>query len=153
MLHVILSGLSFALIVLMAGLFLLAYAKKEGLGRLTKFVSYVAIIFGTVAFLGGITRVAMNGSCHKGMCDKNNTECSMMSNCDKGGDACPKKGHCDKGMENCPMKSHCDKDGDASMMGHCDKGNENCPKSSNGDMDGCKKDSLKKCCADKAAKK
>lgn len=143
MLHVILIGLSFALIVLMAGLFLLAYANKEGLGRLTKFVSYVAIIFGTVAFLGGIIRVAMNGPCHKGMCDKNNTECSMMSNCDKGGDDCPMmKGHCDKGSENCPMNN-----------GHCDKGNENCPKSASGDMARCKNDTLKKCCADKAAKK
>jgi len=133
----------------MAGLFLLAYAKKEGLGKFTKFAAYVAIIFGTVVFLGGITRAAM-GCCHS-KCDKNNTECSMKGHCDKGGDACPMKGHCDKGMDNCPMKGHCDKGGESSMMGHCDKGNENCPKSaSEGE---CKKDTLKKCCADKAAKK
>ena len=151
MLHVVFICLSFALIVLMAGLFLLAYAKKEGLGKLTKFAAYVAIVFGTVAFLGGITAATLKASC----CGKNRTECPMMSKCDKGGDACPMQsghcdkggdasmmGHCDKGMENCPMNN-----------GHCDKGMENCPKSASGDMAGCKNDTLKKCCADKAAKK
>ena len=39
-------SLALALLVLLAGLFLLAYSKKEGLGILTKIASYAAISFG-----------------------------------------------------------------------------------------------------------
>ena len=49
-------ALSLALIVLMGGLFLLAYSKKESLGKLTTIASYVAIVFGAGAFVGGLTR-------------------------------------------------------------------------------------------------
>ena len=43
-----------ALITLLGGLFLLAYSKKEGLGKFSKITSYVAISFSSVVFLIGI---------------------------------------------------------------------------------------------------
>jgi len=49
-------ALSLALIVLMGGLFLWAYSKKESLGKLTSIASYVAIVFGAGTFVGGLTR-------------------------------------------------------------------------------------------------
>lgn len=59
-------SLALSLLVLLAGLFLLAYAKKEGLGKLTKISSYVAILFGGVVFVGGLTCALFFGSCPKG---------------------------------------------------------------------------------------
>jgi len=59
-------SLALSLLVLLAGLFLLAYAKKEGLGKLTKISSYVAILFGAVVFVGGLTCALFFGNCHKG---------------------------------------------------------------------------------------
>jgi hypothetical protein len=136
MLPVFLISLSCALVVLMAGLFFLAYAKKEGLGKFSKIAAYVAIVFGTFVFLGGITAATLGGCCHKAMCNKSKTECPMMSKCDKGGDAaCSMKSHCDKGGDACPMKSHCDKNSDS------------CKKEA-----GCEKGAEKKCCADSTAK-
>ena len=59
-------SLALSLLVLLAGLFLLAYAKKEGLGKLTKISSYVAILFGGVVFVGGLTCALFFGTCPKG---------------------------------------------------------------------------------------
>jgi len=59
-------SLALSLLVLLAGLFLLAYAKKEGLGKLTKISSYVAILFGGVVFVGGLTCALFFGNCHNG---------------------------------------------------------------------------------------
>lgn len=58
-------SLALSLLVLLAGLFLLAYAKKEGLGKLTKISSYVAILFGGVVFVGGLTCALFFGNCSK----------------------------------------------------------------------------------------
>jgi hypothetical protein len=55
--------LAMALLVLLGGLFLLGYAKKEGLGRMTKIASYIAILFGTVVFVGGLICATMCHSC------------------------------------------------------------------------------------------
>ncbi len=59
-------SLALSLLVLLAGLFLLAYSKKEGLGKLTKISSYVAILFGGVVFVGGLTCALFFGNCPKG---------------------------------------------------------------------------------------
>ena len=68
--------LSLALIVLMGGLFLLAYSKKEALGKLTKITSYLAIVFGTAVFVGGLICAIMCSTCNKGKCDKDKKGCS-----------------------------------------------------------------------------
>ena len=67
---IIIIALSLALIVLIGGLFLLAYAKKENLGKMTKIASYVAILFGTVVFVGGLICATMCSACNKGKCNK-----------------------------------------------------------------------------------
>lgn len=74
---VFLISLSCALLTLLGGLFLLAYAKKEGLGKLTKIGAYIAIVFGTLVFLGGIVSATMCGSCHEGGCKTNKMTCPM----------------------------------------------------------------------------
>jgi len=92
-------ALCLALIVLMGGLFLLAYSKKEGLGKLTKIVSYVAIVFGTAVFVGGLICAIMCSKCNKGKCDKDKMECSK----DKKG--CSKdKMECSKDKKECCEK-------------------------------------------------
>ena len=111
---IIIVALSLALIVLMGGLFLLAYAKKESLGKMTKIASYVAILFGTVVFVGGIIGACMCSTCHKGKCNKDKMECSrggMKGECSKG--SCEKdEMECHKGM----MKGHCEKEGECSEI-------------------------------------
>lgn len=68
-------ALCLALIVLMGGLFLLAYSKKEGLGKLTKIASYVAIVFGTAVFVGGLICAIMCSTCKNSKCDKDKKGC------------------------------------------------------------------------------
>lgn len=68
-------ALSLALIVLMGGLFLLAYSKKEGLGKMTKITSYVAITFGIIVFVGGLVCATLCSSCHKSKCGRDKMEC------------------------------------------------------------------------------
>ena len=69
-------ALSLALIVLMGGLFLLAYSKKESLGKLTTIASYVAIVFGAGAFVGGIICAIICAPCHKSKFGNDRMECS-----------------------------------------------------------------------------
>lgn len=59
----IVIGMSLSLLVLLGGFFLLAYSKKEGLGMMSKISSYVAILFGTVVFVGGLICMCICGSC------------------------------------------------------------------------------------------
>ena len=84
-------ALCLALIVLMGGLFLLAYSKKEGLGKLTKIASYVAIVFGTAVFVGGLICAIMCATCHKSKCDKDKKGCSKdKTECSKDKKECSK---------------------------------------------------------------
>ena len=69
-------ALSLALIVLMGGLFLLAYSKKETLGKLTTIASYVAIVFGAGAFIGGLICAIICTPCNKSKCGNDRMECS-----------------------------------------------------------------------------
>ena len=91
-------ALCLALIVLMGGLFLLAYSKKEGLGKLTKIASYVAIVFGTVVFVGGLICAIMCSTCNKGKCDKDKKGCS------KDKMECSKYKECSKDKKECCEK-------------------------------------------------
>ena len=70
-------ALSLALIVLMGGLFLLAYSKKEALGKLTTIASYVAIVFGAGAFVGGLICAIICTPCQKSKCGNDKMECSI----------------------------------------------------------------------------
>ena len=69
-------ALSLALIVLMGGLFLLAYSKKEALGKLTTIASYVAIVFGAGTFVGGLICATLCTPCQKSKCGNDRMECS-----------------------------------------------------------------------------
>jgi len=69
-------ALSLALIVLMGGLFLLAFSKKEALGKLTTIASYVAIVFGAGAFVGGLICAIICTPCNKSKCGNDRMECS-----------------------------------------------------------------------------
>jgi len=69
-------ALSLALIVLIGGLFLLAYSKKEALGKLTTIASYVAIVFGAGAFVGGLICAIICTPCNKSKCGNDKMECS-----------------------------------------------------------------------------
>jgi hypothetical protein len=92
-------ALSLALIVLMGGLFLLAYSKKEGLGKLNEIASYVAIVFGTAVFVGGLICAIMCATCHKSKCDKDKKGC------------CKDKMECSKDKKECSKdKKECSKD-------------------------------------------
>ncbi len=91
-------ALCLALIVLMGGLFLLAYSKKEGLGKLTKIASYVAIVFGTAVFVGGLICAIMCSTCNKGKCDKDKKGCS------KDKMECSKYKECSKDKKECCEK-------------------------------------------------
>ena len=99
-------ALSLALIVLMGGLFLLAYSKKEGLGKLTKIASYVAIVFGTAVFVGGLICAIMCSACNNSKCHKDNKGCSK----DKMECSNDKKGCSKDKMECSNDKKECSKD-------------------------------------------
>lgn len=105
---VFIIGHSLALLVLLAGLFVLAYAKKEGLGWMTKISSYIAITFGIVVFVGGIVCATMCGSCHKSSCHGNSGKCSMEMKKDCSGSSCSEAGMHHGGMKgDCSKKSGC----------------------------------------------
>lgn len=163
---VFIISLLLSLLVILGGFFLLAYARKEGLGKLTKLASYVAIIFGTLCFVGGLVRTTMHGCCEKeGMkCHKEiRMECheGMDMECHKG----MKGGHCEKDeMEGCckGMKGdadHCEKNATENC---CKEKKDECPKSKCESMatEHCKKDgkdcckeAIQKCNKEEAAKK
>ena len=150
MMTVFIISLSLALLVLLGGLFLLGYAKKEGLGMMSKIASYVAIVFGTFVFVSGLICSVTCGGCGEGKCGEGE-KCErrieihkeMRGDCHEG----MKGGHCE--MEE--MECHEGMEG-----GHCEKGDMKCSKS---DEACCKegkgecKNSDKDCCKAKEAKK
>jgi uncharacterized membrane protein (DUF485 family) len=122
-------GHSLALLVLLAGLFLLAYAKKEGLGWLTKISSFVAITFGIVVFVGGIVCGIICGGCHKSACGDKGGKCSMEMSKDCSGSSCSTKMHHGGMKGDCSKSSCCS----AEMNHHgmkegkcCDMGDKEC---------------------------
>lgn len=146
MVPVCIISLSLALLVVLAGLFLLAYSKKEGLGKMTKIASYVAILFGTIVFVGGlICGMSCKGKCSEGKCEKSVEIHKEMrgGHCEGGAMECHGKmegAHCEKGE----MKCH-----EGMSAGHCEKGAE---------KDCCKEDKMecknadKGCCKDGVCK-
>jgi hypothetical protein len=163
---VFIISLALSLLVLLGGLFLLAYAKKEGLGKMTKIASYVAVIFGTICFVGGLIGSLMCGSCHKGKCDKDGMKCTkeVRIECHEG---MSKGGHCDKNAtEKCCKEgmdgnaAHCEKNATEKC---CKEGKEECSESKcekGMEAEHCKKDgkdcckeAIQKCNKEEASKK
>ena len=130
---VIIVSLSLALIVLLGGMFLLAYAKKESLGKMYKITSYVAVLFGTTVFIGGLI-MALCGPCHESKCNKGGMKCTkeVRMECTKGGSEmeCHKGGAAMKCHEGMMENGACMKDGKcAKGMGEgscCAKGAGEC---------------------------
>ncbi len=129
-----------ALLTLLGGLFLLAYAKKEGLGKFTKLASYLAISFSTIVFIVGlIGLVACPATCGSGHCSKGmkQEKCIIIKKECKSGEKC------EMDSKECHMKMEDDCKG-----GSCIDGSE-CSaelKSMN-----CDEACMKKCEKDKGA--
>ncbi len=137
-----------ALLTLLGGLFLLGYAKKEGLGKFTKLASYLAISFSTIVFivvLVGI--VACPATCGSGHCSKGMKEekCIVIKKECKSGEKCEmemdsKECHMNMGADceggKCEDGSECS----AEMMKNCPKGEGcNTPEECAAKMKSCKK--------------
>lgn len=146
MMSVFIISLSLALLVILGGLFLLAYAKKEGLGMMTKIASYIAVVFGTFIFVSGlICSMTCSGGCgDEGKCEKRvEIHKEMKGECHEG----MQGGHCEKGEMECHKEME---------MAHCEKGDMKCAK---GDEACCKEDkkecknSDKDCCKAKEESK
>ena len=66
-----------SLLTLLGGLFLLGYAKKEGLSKFTKLASYLAISFSSIVFIVGlIGLLACPAKCGSGHCSHQSTNAS-----------------------------------------------------------------------------
>ena len=132
-------SISIALLVVVAGLHLLAKTKKEELGGLFTFSSYAVITFGILmvayAFVGCII------SCHSGGKGCGKSGYSQYHGSGYGGGACASYGH--KGSKcasyaHCSGKKACSKDG--SSKSSCSKGSHSCKKGG-------------KCCAKSSGKR
>jgi len=94
-----------SLLVIIAGMFLLAKTQKENLSNLFKYVSYFVILAGFLNLFGGGAFFVMkkcmqhcasksqnhcdkNDSCHK----KSKKSCSRMEKCEQGEEACEEGG-------------------------------------------------------------
>lgn len=137
----ILIASSFSLLVIVAGMFLLAKTQKDGLSNMFKYVSYFVILCGFFSlFAGGtmfiIKRCMMHCQMENRMqCDRNDDHCDQWKNASK---------KCEKGEmnpENC---------GEEMKMGHCEGMTEEkciemkkecCSEMKGGNMD-CKKGNM-----------
>lgn len=96
----ILIAISVSLLVIVAGMLLLAKTRKEQLGKLFSAVSYTIVIAGLIilisAFCGGICRMlySCKGSCQKEYC------CASSSGCGYWKKSCSKQG-CSHGGKSC----------------------------------------------------
>ena len=131
-------SISIALLVVVAGLHLLAKTKKEELGRLFTFSSYAVITFGILmvayAFVGCII------SCHSGGKGCGKSGYSQYHGSGHGGGACASYGstgckskcssysHC-HGKKGC-SKAACSKSSSSKGSHSCKKGSKCCAKSS-----------------------
>lgn len=135
----ILIAASLSLLVIIAGMFLLAKTQKENLSNLFKYVSYFVILVGFLNLFGGGAffmakkcmkhcSVQSKGHCGKGDdCHKKKKRkkaCSAMEMCDEGGRGMCKEGGSEVCIEkrvvmNCEgMKEECEK----STANDCCKG-------------------------------
>jgi hypothetical protein len=94
-----------SLLVIIAGMFLLAKTKKEELGLIYKLVSYISVLVG-IAMI--VCSLLCNGACHKGhkSCSKYKSECKKSdSKCSKKNRSCHySDSKCKKTEKNCKKK-------------------------------------------------
>ncbi|CAN5572824.1 hypothetical protein BH10BAC1_BH10BAC1_12960 [soil metagenome] len=114
----ILIAASMSLLVIIAGMFLLAKTQKENLSNLFKYVSYFVILSGFLMLFGGgllfVAKKCMQHveartemDCHKH--NKHKKACSRMNMCEQGeGEMCIEKRIVMNGEE---MKEECEKNG------------------------------------------
>lgn len=103
--------LSFGLLVALIGLYVLAYSKKEGLGKIYKWTSYLTVTCGTIVCIGAIVAGCMFSCCHKSRCGKRfyqRCHTEMRAHCGDHsyGHSCESKNHC-SGKKEC--KNTCEK--------------------------------------------
>lgn len=102
----ILIASSFSLLVIVAGMFLLAKTQKDGLSNMFKYVSYFVILSGFFSLFAGSTafivkRCMMHCQMQNRMqCERNNEHCSHWKH---HGESCGREEECEGGM-----KEHCD---------------------------------------------
>ena len=146
---VFIVSLLLSLLVLLGGLFMIAYSKKEGLGKITKIASYVATVFAAFMFISGLICSLMCGSCKGDKCEKGSMECRKEVRIE-----------CHEGMENgasCSKDASedCCKEGMTGNAAHCEKNaSEKCCKEGKGECPEAKCEkgmATEKCCkGDKA---
>jgi hypothetical protein len=132
----ILIASSFSLLVIVAGMFLLAKTQKDGLSNMFKYVSYFVIFSGFFSLFGGgtafiIKRCMMRCQMQNQMqCERNYEHCSHWRH---GGEGCGRGEECEEGMK----------------MGHCDGMNEEkcmekkeCCSEMKGEKSGCMKGNM-----------
>lgn len=93
-------ALSFALLVLLAGLFMKNHVAKQDMGRFAKIASSVAIFFGTFVFIFAFVMHIMMMCCHNSCGKESGSSCGKES-----GSSC----HCNKEMQGCG-EMNCKKD-------------------------------------------
>ena len=106
-----------SLLVVIAGMFLLAKTKKEDLGLIYQLVSYISVLAGAAMI---VCSLLCNGACNKGY----KSCCKYKSECNKYDTKCSKnRRSCNYSDSNCKKscKKNCKK--------NCKKANNKCPKS------------------------
>jgi hypothetical protein len=150
-------SIAFTLIAMVAGLYLLAKAKAEGLGKLFSITAYAVIIIAGLSLLCQLGRSAMHMACRSGICPPSENcmpgmmhkeiimrgphgECGMHAGCRDEEECCESRSCSDEMGEGGGMHHGC-----AEMRGHGDcckhgEGKGGCMK--NGEQEeGMKKDS------------
>ena len=99
--------ISFILIAIVAGMFLLAKTKKEELGLFFKVVSYIVIAVGFAALICLAVR-CFCGTCHNGSksCTKSE-QCYRSEQCHKGSKKCKSVKQCNNKKKCCASKEKC----------------------------------------------
>ena len=115
------------LLVIVAGMKLLAQTQKDNLGNLFKYVSWFVIVMGFLSLLGTGLHCAMN-CCHRHEHRMMMRECRMMDNDCSGMNGCGDERGCERGMhhsDRCMMQSgDCSMGGGCTMNGKCSEGSE-----------------------------
>ena len=114
----LLIAFTLALLVIVAGMKLMAQAQKESLGNLYKYVSWFVVVMGFLCLLCVGMHCAMR--CHRNHCERMENRCEMHEH-----SGCNEMMHCNHGMMGgCMMHNG----GCNEMMegGNCNMGNGNC---------------------------
>jgi ABC-type nickel/cobalt efflux system permease component RcnA len=146
-------SIAFTLLAAVAGMYLLAKAKTENLGKFFNIVSYLIVIVAGLSLLCQLTRGVCRMACRTGICPPSehcmpgmmihkeinmhgmSGGCAMNSGCGEEERCCESKGHCEGMSGCCEMKCSHGQGGEC-----CKDGNEG--------KGGCMKDGEKECSHD-----